>query len=210
MTKKRPNKTERLLRRKNYKTPTMRIKTIYLIFAAVTAIAAASCSDSKSYAELLTDETHYVNRFLADQRVVDHIPADTVFEVGENAPYYRIDPDGNLYMQVLNAGTPGNRVTDDELIYFRFTRYNLQSYNGQLSDGGGNEGDMSQINTCFRYNNYQLPSSYQWGSGIQYPLSLLPIDCQVNLVVKSQYGFSSETANVIPYLFRLRYYKPQT
>ena len=50
-----------------------------------TALAAlatlGACSEGKSYAELLTDENHYVNNFLADQTVVLDIPADTVFEV---------------------------------------------------------------------------------------------------------------------------------
>lgn len=182
---------------------------ISLVLALAVAALMSSCNDGKTYAELLENEDHYVNNFLADNIVINEIPADSVFETGENAPYYRIDEEGDLYMQVINAGTPGNMVKDDELIYFRYTRYNLSYYDGELNYGGGNEDDMSLSNTSFRYNNYSLTSSSQWGAGIQRPLSMLPVDCQVNLVVKSQYGFTSEMAEVMPYLFKLRYYRPE-
>ena len=38
----------------------------------------SSCNDSKSYAELLTDEMHSVNNFLANQDVILELP-DEVF-----------------------------------------------------------------------------------------------------------------------------------
>lgn len=187
------------------------------IFAALPllllALATVSCSDSKSYAELLTDEAHSINRFLADRRVSDVIPTDTnfVFEVGENAPYYPLDEEGNLYMQVLNAGTPGNYAKDDQVIYFRYTRYNLNGYkDGILPAGEGNETDMDYASTWFRFKNYSLESSYKWGVGIQKPLEFLPIDCEVNIVIKSQYGIYSEMAYVLPFLYSIRYYPQMT
>ena len=171
--------------------------------------ALPACKDSKSYAELLNEETKYVNNFLADQRVTNEMPTDTnfVFETGPDAPYYRLDEDGFLYMQVINPGTKGNYVKDNQVIFFRFTRYDLQQYtDGKLPQGQGNEYDMSYMNSWFRYGNYQLETSYQWGSGIQQPLMYLPIDCEVNIVIKSQYGFYSEQSYVVPYLFNVRYY----
>lgn len=182
-------------------------------FAAFAALLVSSCSDSKSYAELLTEENHTVNNFLADQRVDNTIPTDTnfVFETGVNAPYYRLDEDGNIYMQVINPGTPGNYAKDDQIIYFRYTRYALADYDrGVLPPGYGNETDMDYSNTWFRMNNYTLKSSYQWGSGIQMPLKLLPIDCEVNIVIKSQYGFYDEMAYVVPFLYKIRYFPQMT
>lgn len=189
----------------------MKLNPIFPIIAAFAfLLSTASCNDSRSYAELLESEDHYVNNFLADQIVINEIPEDTVFIYGEDAPYYRIDEEGDLYMQVINPGTPGNKVKTDEQIYFRYTRYNLAYYqDGELNYGGGNEDDMGSANTYFRYANLSLPSSTQWGPGIQRPLALLPVDCQINLVVKSQYGFTSEIAEVQPYLFKLRYFRPK-
>ena len=169
-----------------------------------------SCESGKSYSELLNEENMAVNRFLADQWVIPGIPADTVFEVGPEAPYYMLDDEGNIYMQVLDAGTKGNKVKADEQIYFRFTRWSLYNYSGgELSGGAGNENDLSFANTWFRYGNYQLQTSSQWGSGIQYPLSLLPVDCEVNIVIKSQLGLTSEIAEVVPFLYHIRYYRPK-
>lgn len=65
------------------------------------AITMSSCSHTKSYAELLNDETKYINAYLADQRVIGSVPADSVFLQGENAPYYRMDEDGTVYMLSL-------------------------------------------------------------------------------------------------------------
>ena len=182
----------------------LRIFSFLFIFFAV-LLGASSCKDSKTYAELLTDEDHYVNNFLADHRVVLSVPEDTVFECGSDAPYYRLDQDGMLYMQVLDPGTPGNRVEADEQIYFRYTKYDLSQYNdGVLPQGTGN--NLTLGPAWFRYGNYQMVSSQTWGAGIQMPLAYLPIDCKVNLVVKSTYGESENQAYVIPYLYVLTYH----
>lgn len=187
------------------------------IAAAAAALAMSAtltgCSDGKSYAELLTEETHYVNNFLAYQRVVNTIPTgrDFEFETGPNAPYYRLDEDGNVYMQVINPGTPDNVANDDQIIYFRFMRYAMSAYNdGEFPAGDGNQEDMSYSTSWFRYNNLSIQASYQWGAGLQMPLKYLPIDCEVNIVIKSQYGLYDEQANVQAFLYHVRYYPQQT
>ena len=175
---------------------------------AVAAMFASSCNDGKSYAQLLNEEDMYTNNYLADHYVELSIPEDTLFqtvaEVGSKAPFYRLDEDGMLYMQVINAGTKGNRVADDEQIYFRYMRFPLALYsNGTLPSG---EGNMITISPAwFRFNNFQLQTSYQWGQGVQMPLHYLPVDCEVNIVIKSQMGLSDETANVQPYLWHITY-----
>lgn len=187
------------------------MKPLHLIGAIIlgmATVAMSSCSDGKSYAQLLNEEDMYTNNYLADHYVELSIPADTVFEVGPDAPYYRLDEDGMLYMQVLRAGTKGNRVSSDEQIYFRYTRYPLSLYsNGVLPSGEGNNITLSPA--WFRFNNFQIQASYQWGQGIQMPLHYLPVDCEVNIVIKSQMGLVDETANVQPYLWRLTYERRQ-
>ena len=74
----------------------MNFKAVFSIFAAVAMVTFTSCNDGKTYAELLESEDHYVNNFLADNIVFNEIPADTVFETGENAPYYRLDEEGDI------------------------------------------------------------------------------------------------------------------
>ena len=121
------------------------------IILGMATMAMSSCSDGKSYAQLLNEEDMYTNNYLADHYVELSIPADTVFEVGPDAPYYRLDEDGMLYMQVLRAGTKGNKVESDEQIYFRYTRYPLSLYsNGVLPSGEGNNITLSPA--WFRFN----------------------------------------------------------
>lgn len=182
----------------------------YYILALLAILSLTSCEDSKSYTELLNEETESTNAYLANQRVVKDVPADSIFETGPDAPYYRIDPEGNVYMQVINPGTKENRPANDQLIYFRFTRYNLNAwYRYDTWYGEGNANNFEYAPTSFRYGNYTLQSSAQYGAGVQLPLAYLGIDCEVNLVIKSQYGFTSEIANVTPFMYNIRYFKSQ-
>ena len=187
------------------------IKNIILSIAClIGAISVVSCDDSKSYAELLNDETKAVNRFLADQRVINEIPADSIFETGINAPYYRLNADGNIYMQVIKAGSRDNMAEDNQQIYFRFMLYNLLYYTtDEGMTGEGNANDMEYSPTSFRFANYTLQSSSQWGAGIQLPLYYLGIDSEVNIVIKSQFGFTDEISSVVPFLYNIRYFKSQ-
>lgn len=173
-------------------------------------IGLTGCNDSKSYAERLTDENHAINKYLLNQHVIMSVPSDSVFETGPDAPFYCLDEDQNVYMQVINPGTPDNRVTDNQLVYFRFTRWNIKGYdpytNTFADEGWGNSDDMSVGAASFRYGNYTLESSTQWGSGLQMPLAYLGIDSEVNLIIKSQYGLSSEISQVLPYLYNVRYF----
>lgn len=180
-----------------------------ILATAAAAFVLASCDDHKTYAELLQDENHYVNAFLADQRVIASVPEDKKFETGPEAPYYRIDDDGNLYMQVVDPGTPGDTVAYNDLVYVRFSRYSLASYaDGELPSSEGNDPVLGG-NYSFRFGNYETASSYNMGSGIQVPLSYLPIDATVNIIIKSQYGMPSEMSYVQPYLYSVRYFRPK-
>lgn len=169
----------------------------------------ASCHDGESYAEMLTDERRACNSYLAQFKVENEIPADTIFETGTDAPFYRIDPDGNVYMQVLRASDRvADKPKDGENIYFRYTRYDIIYWKEYGTwTGEGNEADMSAPTTYFSYNNYTLASSAQYGFGVQMPLELVGVNCEVNLLIKSKYGVTNEIANVHPYLYHLRYFR---
>ncbi len=185
----------------------------YSVFFCLFAISLlTSCNNDQSYADRLNEERNAVNAYLADHRVVMSVPEDSVFEVGENAPFYRLDPDGNIYMQVLQAGDKVNdKAKVGEPIYFRYSRYNLATWyaDGSWNVYSGNENDMDAVACSFNYSDYTLPSSSQWGYGLQYPLIFLGVECEVNLVIKSQFGFTSEISYVMPFFYHIRYYHSQ-
>ncbi|MBO5748726.1 MAG: DUF4827 family protein, partial [Muribaculaceae bacterium] len=83
------------------------LSTISAIFAL---FALSSCSETVSYSELLDDEKESTNWFLSNQKIINTVPADSIFEYGEDAPYYRMDDEGFVYMQVINPGTKDNKA----------------------------------------------------------------------------------------------------
>lgn len=185
----------------------MKIKNI--LFIVLPSVMLVACNDSKSYNELLDEEDKAVNSFLANQRVELDIPVDTVFETGENAPYYQLDEEGNVYMQVLEAGDKDNKAEVGENIYFRYQRINLKEYaTGADGDLGGNATSLTSSN--FYFNDYSYTNSYNWGVGIQMPLYYLGVDCKVNILIKSQYGITDEMSVVMPCLYYdVTYYRPK-
>lgn len=170
------------------------------------------CKDTESYSDLLRDEEKAVNWYLSGQRVESQIPADSVFETGANAPYYRMDEDGFLYMQVVNAGNKDQRAQDGDMVYFRYMRKNLKyMYEGYevTPDGNADNLDSKAGNTSFKFGNTSIPSSAKWGTGIQIPLQYLGYGCEVNIVMRSYIGFVADQTECIPYVVNVRYFKPE-
>lgn len=52
-----------------------------------------------------------------------------------------------------------------------------------------------------------MQGSYQWGVGLQTPLKYLPIDCKVNIIIKSSMGIVEEQSEVTPFLYNVSYYR---
>ena len=182
-----------------------------LLTALLAVVMLTGCNNDQSYADRLNAERNAVNAYLANHRVVMSVPEDSVFEVGPDAPFYRLDPDGNIYMQVLNAGDLNDKAKIGEPIYFRYSRYSLSTWyaDGSWTLYSGNESAMDAVSCSFNYSDYTLPSSSQWGYGLQYPLLFLGVECEVNLVIKSQFGFTSEISYVMPFFYHVRYFHSQ-
>lgn len=182
-----------------------------LILAFATGMATTSCEDSKSYSELLTEEEHAVNWYLAQNEVCLDVPADGNFEVGSDAPYYKMDGDGFVYMQVINKGDVGEndpKPESGDLVYFRFMRMNIKNYQlTGVQTWEGNAENADDSSASFVFGNNVLTSTTQYGEGIQLPLEYLGYNCEVNLIVKSPEGFLSEQSQCIPYLYNIRYFK---
>lgn len=194
------------------KSNIVNFKFLWLLSGIVLILG--SCSKSQSYSELLREEEHAVNWYLAKYNVALNLPDDpkeliTFQEKGDDAPFYKLDPDGYVYMQVVSADF-NDMVDEGDLVYFRFSRESIEDmYNGIESEPGGNSDYLPNGSTSFIYKNTYLPSTTTWGTGIQMPLKYLGYNSEVNLILKSYYGFTEEQSYCIPYLMNIRYFKPE-
>lgn len=185
-------------------------KTLCSVILLSCIASMASCSKGKSYSSLLNDEEKAVNWFMAGQRVISAIPSDSVFQTGKDAPYYKMDEEGNIYMQVVNPGTPGNMARKDQQIFFRYMRTNIiDMYRGYDPIPSGNANNVGNNSSSFRFDNLQIKQSQAYGYGVQLPLHYLPIDCEVNMVIKAYYGFEGEQGQCQPYYYNIKYFKAQ-
>lgn len=168
-----------------------------------------SCEDDQSYSDLLKEEEKATNWYLAQRTICLEIPADSVFQTGPDAPYYKMDEDGYLYMQVINVGDT-TRVKDGDRVIFRFMRCNLKNfYMNGVEEWTGNANDMSFATSSFRFNSYQYQDSQKYGRGIQVPMKYLGYNCEVNLVLRSYLGFTNDQSQCIPYALNVKYFKPE-
>lgn len=169
-----------------------------------------SCEKGESFADLLKKEEKAVNWYLSGESVMIDVPADSIFITGEDAPFYKMDEEGNVYMRVIDAGDRDDRPQTGDRVYFRYSRMNLRNfYEADYEQWIGNSSDLtpSTPSTSFIFGNYTLSSSYQYGTGIQLPLNYLGYNSRVRLVLKAQSGFYSEQSQCIPYIYDIRYFK---
>ncbi len=178
----------------------------------------SSCDKTESYSDLLKKEQKASNWFLAQHKVCNVIPPDSAFIEGPDAPFYRMDEDGYIYMQVIKSGEkPGKRdiPVAGATVYFTYTRWNIDtmyssnSLNIAAEDGNQDNFLTSVGNTYFIYKNYSVKASATFGSGMQVPVSYLGYNSEVNILLKSYYGFSTENTTCIPFLVNVSYFKAE-
>lgn len=186
------------------------IRNLYFLLFPFFALFLFSCEKGESYADLLKKEEKAVNWYLSGYAVEPNVPADSIFVAGEDAPFYRMNDDGTVYMRVLDPGNPNERPQIGDRVYFRYSRMNLRNfYEADLEQWVGNSVDLSTstVSTSFIYGNYTLQSSYQFGTGIQLPMGYLGYNSRVRLVIKAQAGIYAEQSQCLPYVYDIRYFK---
>ena len=188
------------------------IKILKCVGLVLLLFSVTSCEEGKSYSELLNEENKAVNWYLAQNRVETEIPSDSVFISGPEAPFYRMNSDGSVYMRVINSGNLGDRPQKGQTVYFRFNRINLKSLREGIESEEGNDNNMASGlgGLSLIFGNKVLPSTTEWGEGIQVPLYYLGYNCEVDLIVKSTEGRSGDISQCLPYLYRsLKFFKAE-
>lgn len=188
----------------------MRIKKlIFHISAVVLLLSATGCEKTKSYSEMLKDEEQACNWYLAQNKIVVDIPKDSVFQTGQDAPFYKMNSEGTLYMKVITAGDRNKIPENGDRVYFSYMRQNIQSLmNGYIDEDvwEGNAENMAYGSTSFLLGETILTSSTKYGNGIQIPVTYLGYYSEVILVVKSLEGFIDDQTDCTPYVYKVRYF----
>lgn len=198
-------------------------KIILSLCVIATTLGLASCQDTQSYSDLLREQEHAVNWYLAKHSVDIQIPQDNDFKIGTDAPFYKMDEDGDVYMQVINKGDefPPNATEEEkediqfnigDKVYLRFMRMNLKyyyQYGTESWEGNSEIMDTATGSVSIIYGNNILTSTTQYGEGLQVPLKYLHKNCAVNLIVKSTQGFNSDQSQCVPYLYKIQYFKAE-
>lgn len=188
----------------------IKLSKLYLLAGMLLLPMICSCEKNKSYSELLKEEEHAVNLFLADQNIVPYIPEDGNFEVGTDAPFYKMDENGYVYMQIIDRGDMSERPEKGERVYFRFKYRNLKDLaNGYQAAWTGNADNLELTSTSLIYGNTVITSTTSWGEGIQVPLEYVGYNSEVNLVIKSPMGLVNDQTNCIPYEYNVKYFKAE-
>lgn len=196
-------------------------KTILFSLNIAVCLSFASCEDTQSYSDLLKEQEHAVNWYIAKHTVSLQIPENGDFITGEDAPFYKMDDDGDVYMQVINKGDdfPENATEEQKTeiqfntgdkVYLRFMRMNLKyyyQYGTENWEGNSEIMDNALGSVPIIFGNNILTSTTQYGEGIQVPMKYLHNNCEVNLIVKSTQGFTSDQSQCIPYLYKIQYFK---
>lgn len=180
----------------------MKVKIASFLSLVLLLMISSSCSDSKTYAELLEAEQNAINKYLSNQQVIKTIPSDTIFITGENAPYYLIE-DG-VYMQVIKPGDQKDKIKKGELVYFRYVRTNLLRWAAGSESEGDAVGNMDSGSSwmSFKYGSSSTPT---YGLGIEDPLIYVGRNAEVKLIIPSKVGFKEEINSVTPFLYRIKY-----
>lgn len=190
----------------------MKLKYILPFYAGVAAMALSlgACEEGKSYSDLLREEEKACNAYMANKTIELTIPADSVFETGPDAPYYKMDDQGYLYMQVIDPGDMDNRPKKGDMVYFRFMCLNLNNwYKGLDEKWTGNGDNLAGNPANFIYDDMAVVNSRTYGQGIQWPLKYLGYNCEVNLVIRSYYGFQDSQSTCQVYAYNVKYYRPE-
>ncbi len=188
------------------------MKKLALLFINLLCIAALfqACDNTKTYADMLSDEKKAVSEYIKDNNIKvisqDEFEKDTITNVAENE---YVGFSNGVYMQIVNRGE-GDTVKTRDQILVRFMEYDIMqkdttivsNYNadnwvdvfnytstGTSVSGTFIEGSMSQ------YYGPNVPS------GWLIPLKYIKNNAHVKLIVPSKMGHTNASRYVYPYFY---------
>lgn len=188
------------------------------LLALIGGLAFQSCSDSKTYAEMLEDEKRAINRFISDNNITVISAAE--FETNGNktdtTKNEYVQMSNGVYMQIVNpgVGTDADTIKSRDVITVRFVEYDIMDQDTSVANfhlpqmldvfdytvsGTTAYGQFRQGALFEAYETSQVPE------GWLVPLRFIKSkNARVKLIVPSKVGHSIAMQYVYPYYYDLR------
>lgn len=195
-------------------------KLVSLFLLMLTCVLAfQSCSDSKTYAEMLEEEKDAINKFIKTNKI--KVISASEFEKNGNKTSTEeneyVQFSNGVYMQIVKSGkVDGEKdsIKSRDVVTVRFVEYDIlkedtlltnyalptfldvfdYTISGTTAYGQFRQGLLPQY-----YETTQVPEG--WLVPLQY---IKPIDAEVKLIVPSKVGHSNAMQYVYPYYYHLR------
>lgn len=183
---------------------------LFPLLAALASVMMTGCEDTESYSDMLKDEEKAVNWYLSNYRVDNDWPGTDLCETGDNAPFYRMDGDGFVYMQVIDKGDLSDKPKKGDKIYFLYTRYNIKSLYANIATAPNSNLMSGNLDECYFFlGDISTGNGLKFGQGLQLPMDFLGYHSEVNIILKSQRGFYADQSACLPYVANVKYLKPE-
>jgi hypothetical protein len=178
------------------------MKRIYFLiyFTILTGLLVSSCSDTATYAELLSSEKTLIKEYIKRNgiNVINSFPADSVW-----GPNDYVLTSSGLYIRIENYGSTKDTVTVTSgcTIVPRYEKYTLEAVSDTISD-------WSTID-------FPYPETFVYGTtSTTIPTSCTAFqeaayylhknDAEARIIVTSKIGFNADMLSVTPYGYHLK------
>ena len=193
------------------------MKKIILLFLLILAcgLAFQSCSDSKTYAEMLEEEKDAINKFIGTNKI--KVISASEFEKNGNktnaSENEYVQFSNGVYMQIINYGAGEDSIKNRDVVTVRFVEYDIlkedtiitnyalptwldvfdYTISGTTVYGRFRQGLLAQY-----YETTQVPE------GWLVPLQYVKSGAEVKLIVPSKVGHADAMQYVYPFYYHLR------
>ena len=161
-------------------------KILLCFFGCIFLFAFISCNDQETYAEQLKKEKELISSYVKRNHI-EVIPVASSSDAAWNE-YQYIKPEGNMYFNLLKAGTGTDSIESGDTALIRFKSYTL----GENPDSILNWTTIHYANIPeFTYGN-TAEACRAWHIAISY---MKKAGAEAKIIVPSKMGFTSQTAN---------------
>lgn len=188
------------------------MRKLTLLFIALLCVGAffQACDNTKTYAEMLSDEKDAINDFIKTNKIKvisqSEFEKDTITDVAANE---YVGFSNGVYMQIVDRGEGDTVKTRDEILA-RFMEYDIMQKDTTIVSNFGTDGGVDSFN--YTVSGSSISGTFIAGNMLHYyganvpsgwliPLPYIKDRAHVKLIVPSKMGHSIASQYVYPYFY---------